>query len=238
MSQFTAAIRGVSPLCLRVCESEVRSDNNIVQVDRLTNQQTVNKSCLRWLVPGVDSIFTAATRGMTSGYLSTMCLSNANNEVLILFHRLTGLLDVFVFARGTLTNKVPKSPYHPQLLVSEMDSNLPTPPTNAPKYIREGLPKQSSETLREIARYAQQLADSKEQAIEAELEEESIEQDSTPEEWDENEWDTVISEVDSPQRACLTTKTIDGRDYFYFQWREGSKIKSKYVAPVSPVDSQ
>ncbi len=119
-----------------------------------------------------------------------------------------------------------------------MDSSQPAPPTSAPKYIRKGLQKQSSETLREIARYAQQLADSKEQAIEAELEKKSIERDTTPEDWDEGEWDTVISEIDSPQRACLTTKTIDGRDYFYFQWREGSKIKSKYVAPVSPADSQ
>lgn len=118
-----------------------------------------------------------------------------------------------------------------------MDSSQPAPPLGAPKYIREGLPKQSSETLREIARYAQLLADSKEQAIEAELEKKAVEQDTTPDDWDDDEWDALLSEVDFPTRACLTTKTIDGRDYFYFQWREGSKIKSKYVAPVSPADS-
>jgi hypothetical protein len=33
----------------------------------------------------------------------------------------------------------------------------------------------------------------------------------------------------------VTTKTIDEREYYYLQWREGEKVKSQYVAPVSPV---
>lgn len=34
--------------------------------------------------------------------------------------------------------------------------------------------------------------------------------------------------------GTLTTKTIDEREYYYLQWREGEKVKSQYVAPVSP----
>ncbi|EMA18794.1 hypothetical protein C442_14170 [Haloarcula amylolytica JCM 13557] len=29
-------------------------------------------------------------------------------------------------------------------------------------------------------------------------------------------------------------KTIDDREYYYLQWREGEQVKSQYVAPVGP----
>jgi hypothetical protein len=29
-------------------------------------------------------------------------------------------------------------------------------------------------------------------------------------------------------------KTIDGREYYYLQWRQGDRVKNQYVAPVSP----
>ena len=38
-------------------------------------------------------------------------------------------------------------------------------------------------------------------------------------------------------KGTLTVKQIDGRGYYYLQWREGSKITSQYVAPVSPTGS-
>lgn len=63
-----------------------------------------------------------------------------------------------------------------------------------------------------------------------------------PEEWDaedEDEWQEALEdafeEADIPRsKGTLTTKTIDGRDYYYLQWREGDSVKSQYVAPVSP----
>jgi len=62
-----------------------------------------------------------------------------------------------------------------------------------------------------------------------------------PEEWadDEDEWDEKIDdaydEAEIPRsKGTLTVKTIDDREYYYLQWREGEKVKSQYVAPVSP----
>ena len=72
--------------------------------------------------------------------------------------------------------------------------------------------------------------------LEAEIEEREADADDIPDEWDDDEWTTVLEETDAPAKATLTTKEIDGREYFYYQWREGSKIKSEYVAPVSPAD--
>lgn len=114
----------------------------------------------------------------------------------------------------------------------------PTPPDTAPKYVREGLDKQDPETLREIAAYAERLAAHKESAAERELEERSAEtdDDGVPEEWDVDEWAEAVDDVDAPARATLTEKEIDGRGYYYYQWREGSKIKSEYVAPVTPAN--
>ena len=43
-----------------------------------------------------------------------------------------------------------------------------------PKYILEGLEKQSPETLREIAQIATEMADEKERQLEAELEDEKV----------------------------------------------------------------
>jgi len=63
----------------------------------------------------------------------------------------------------------------------------------------------------------------------------------TPEEWDEDEaeWEdkleTAREKADIPaSKGTLTTKTIDERDYYYLQWREGETVTSQYVGPVSP----
>ena len=73
---------------------------------------------------------------------------------------------------------------------------------------------------------------------------EDIERDElapeTPAEWDDSEaWEDALAEAfekaEIPRsKGTLTTKTIDGRDYYYLQWREGDSVKSQYVAPVSP----
>lgn len=59
-----------------------------------------------------------------------------------------------------------------------------------------------------------------------------------PKEWadDKAEWDEKVDgAAEIPRsKATLTTKTIDEREYYYLQWRDGEKIKSQYVAPVSP----
>ncbi|KAA9396373.1 hypothetical protein Har1130_19020 [Haloarcula sp. CBA1130] len=66
-----------------------------------------------------------------------------------------------------------------------------------------------------------------------------IAEHDTPDEWAENEWDDQLAEAhekaDIPaSKGTLTTKTIDGRDYYYLQWREGDTVTSQYVGPVDP----
>lgn len=68
------------------------------------------------------------------------------------------------------------------------------------------------------------------------LESEQIDErysDNTPKGWDRGEWAEAIDDTDAPPRATLTTKTISGNDYYYYQWREGDKVKSEYIAPTS-----
>lgn len=62
-----------------------------------------------------------------------------------------------------------------------------------------------------------------------------------PDDWDEEdeEWADALRDAfekaEIPRsKGTLTTKTIDDREYYYLQWREGEKVKSQYVAPVTP----
>ncbi|EMA26704.1 hypothetical protein [Haloarcula argentinensis] len=64
---------------------------------------------------------------------------------------------------------------------------------------------------------------------------------NTPEEWadDKDEWDEKVEEayeaaVISHSKGTLTMKTINDREYYYLQWRDGGRVTSQYVAPVSP----
>lgn len=103
------------------------------------------------------------------------------------------------------------------------------------------LDKQDADTLCELADYAQQLAEWQATQAAAELKEQATDVAGAPDEWDDENWDDVVDEArekaDLPAgKGTLTVKQIDGRGY-YLQWREGSKITSQYVAPVSPADS-
>lgn len=125
----------------------------------------------------------------------------------------------------------------------EQKQGSPEPPSSIPKYLREGLEKQSAEDLRTIAAYATELANHREEETERELEEAADQDvDETPDEWEDDEWEEELEgareKAELPEgKGSLTTKTIDGRDYYYLQWREGDKIRSQYVAPVAPADS-
>jgi len=120
----------------------------------------------------------------------------------------------------------------------------PDTPSNLPQYLIEGVEKQSTADLRDLARYAEQMADWMEAEAQRELEAQADQSTTeTPDEWDDDEWEDAVDdardEADIPaSKGTLTTKTIDGRDYYYLQWREGSKIKSQYVAPVTPASDE
>lgn len=104
----------------------------------------------------------------------------------------------------------------------------PEPPASIPQYILDGLDRQDAQTLEEIYRYAEDLAAAKAAQAEAELEdgdEEVVREDS-------EDVDDLPDDV--PTKASVVVKNINSNRYYYYQWREGSKVKSKYKAPVNP----
>jgi len=104
-----------------------------------------------------------------------------------------------------------------------MSYTPPTPPADLPTSIVDTLNGYSTNKLRDVARYAEALAEHKER--EARLEEESDEREI------EDRPDDLPDDV--PSKATLTVKEINGNRYYYWQWRESDKIKSKYKGPVN-----
>ena len=105
-----------------------------------------------------------------------------------------------------------------------MSYEPPTPPAELPTDIVNTLNGYSLDQLQHVARYAEELAEHK--AREARLEEESEDDeiDDRP--------DDLPDEV--PSKATITIKEINDNRYYYWQWREGDKVTSKYKGPVNP----
>ncbi|WP_435120149.1 hypothetical protein [Halolamina sp. C58] len=101
-----------------------------------------------------------------------------------------------------------------------MSYEPPTPPAELPTDIVDTLNGYSPDQLQLVARYAEELAEHK--ARESRLEEES----------DEDEIDERPDDV--PSKATITIKEINDNRYYYWQWREGDKVTSKYKSPVNP----
>ncbi|WP_128226487.1 hypothetical protein [Halobacteriaceae bacterium SHR40] len=104
----------------------------------------------------------------------------------------------------------------------------PTPPAKLPTDIIETLNEYSEEQLQHVARYAEELAEHK--AREARLEEEPDGDEIT------DRPDDLPDDV--PSKATITIKEINDNRYYYWQWREGDKIKSKYKGPVHSDQSE
>ena len=105
-----------------------------------------------------------------------------------------------------------------------MSYEPPSPPANLPTEIVDTLNEATPEHLRDVARYAEALAEHKER--EARLEEEADEADV------EDRPDDLPDDV--PAKATITNKEINDTRYYYWQWREGDKVKSKYNGPANP----
>ena len=39
---------------------------------------------------------------------------------------------------------------------------------------------------------------------------------------------------DVPSKSTITVNTINDNRYYYWQWRDGDKIRSQYKGPVNP----
>ena len=105
-----------------------------------------------------------------------------------------------------------------------MSSEPPTPPGKLPTDIVNTLNGYSPDQLQHVARYAEELAEHK--AREARLEEEAGEDEM------DNRPDDLPEDV--PAKATITIKEINDNRYYYWQWRESDKVKSKYKSPVNP----
>ena len=104
-----------------------------------------------------------------------------------------------------------------------MSYEPPTPPTDLPGEIISTLNEYSAKQLNAVAGYAEALAEHKERKA-------RLQEDSDKEKLDEGP-DGLPDDV--PLKATITTKEINDNRYYYWQWREGDKIKSKYKAPVN-----
>ncbi|WP_049972530.1 hypothetical protein [Haladaptatus cibarius] len=105
-----------------------------------------------------------------------------------------------------------------------MSYEPPTSPSELPTNLINTLNDYSSDRLRHVARYAEELAEYQER--EARLTEENDEDEI------EDRPDDLPDDV--PSKATITIKEINDNRYYYWQWREGECVKSKYKGLVNP----
>jgi len=103
-------------------------------------------------------------------------------------------------------------------------STQPDAPDGIAQYILDGLERQDAESLRQIAEHAEELAAWKEAQAAEEMDEEDVVREDS--QGDDDRPDDV------PAKASVVVKEINKNRYYYYQWREGSSVKSKYKAPV------
>ena len=105
----------------------------------------------------------------------------------------------------------------------------PSPPSTVPSELVDSCGDLSVAQLREFADFAEALADHREQS---EPREEAGETPDDPA--DETADDQIDDRPDEvPAGASVTVKEINDNRYRYWQWRDGDKIKSKYIGPVN-----
>jgi hypothetical protein len=105
-----------------------------------------------------------------------------------------------------------------------MSYKPPTPPAGLPTDIVNTLNSYSPDQLQHVARYAEELAEHK-------ARETNFKEESNEDEFDERPDDIP---ADVPSKATITIKEINDNRYYYWQWREGDTVTSKYKGPVNP----
>jgi hypothetical protein len=106
----------------------------------------------------------------------------------------------------------------------------PAPPDSLPTYLAEGIPKQDTETLRDVQAYATALIDSREQPVQTDDLPETADPIDDP---DESEKGTVVTEkVKCGDDSCKCTsenpQDMHG-PYLYRYYRENGTMKSEYI---------
>ena len=110
-----------------------------------------------------------------------------------------------------------------------MADDPPTPPASVPTEIVDALSESSSEQLRAVATYAEALAEH--EAREGRREDRAGRREGSG---TRDEVETPPDDLPDgvPTRATITIKEINDNRYYYWQWRDGDKVESKYKGPV------
>ena len=103
-----------------------------------------------------------------------------------------------------------------------MSYEPPTPPTDLPDSVVDTLDDYSVDLLRDVASYAEELAEYREREARLDEKDSRNEVEERPDDLPD----------DVPSKATITIKEINENRYYYWQWREGDRVKSKYKGPV------
>jgi hypothetical protein len=105
-----------------------------------------------------------------------------------------------------------------------MSYSPPSPPQELPDDVVETLDIHSPEVLRHTAQYAEELAEHREREARLAEQDEEEQIEERPKDLPD----------DVPSKATITIKEINENRYYYWQWREGDSVTSKYKGPVNP----
>ena len=104
-----------------------------------------------------------------------------------------------------------------------MSPSPPRAPDDLPAAVVTSMGDLSPASLRDLAAYAQALADHRER--------EAVTADADESQDADDVGDDLPDDV--PSKATLTVKEINDNRYHYWQWRDGDQIKSKYKGPAT-----
>jgi len=105
-----------------------------------------------------------------------------------------------------------------------MSYKPPTPPADLSTEMVDTLNSYTPEQLRYVARYAEALASHKARGGHVDEKPDDDEGDEQPDDLPD----------DVPSKATITIKEINDNRYYYWQWRDGESVRSKYKGPVDP----
>ena len=104
-----------------------------------------------------------------------------------------------------------------------MPYDPPIPPSSLPAELVDTLNESTPGRLRDVATYAEELAELKERETHLEEEPNQDEAEERPDDLPD----------DVPAKATITIKEINDNRYYYWQWRDGDQIRSQYKGPVN-----
>jgi len=139
------------------------------------------------------------------------------------------------------------------VLVNIVSGDPPQPPADVPDDLVRALEELPADRLRTVARYAEAIAADRDGRTPDEAGTGTGGSDGVPaaddgaargnesragSAADPGATDGVEADADVPDdvpaKATITVKEINDNRYYYWQWRDGDKVRSKYKGPVDP----